>query len=116
MLLDNLVFYVGLIGFFAFSITAIFNWKVYKRMKEDQEQTLEYFMLRDQIIGSMKSFVVASILFVLGVISSLVGIWTGKEAIASAALIASSLLIIAYMGFFLALFIYTHPKGKERFF
>jgi len=115
MLLTDLVFAVGISGFLAFSLTAFFNLKVYKRMKDSKEQTLEYFLLREQIISWMKILVLGNILFVLSVILSLIGLWRGIEILTASVMVGSIVIFIAYMGFFLSLFIYTHPKGMERF-
>lgn len=115
MLLNELVLVVGIIGSLVFSLAAFFNWKVYKRLKESKEQTLEYFFLRDQILVWMKALVLANVIFVVGVIFSLIGIWRGIDILIGSVMVASAVLIVAHMGFFLALFIYTHPKGMERF-
>lgn len=107
---------LGLIGVIAFSITSYLNYRVYSRMKRDKELTIEFMFLRDQIQTALRALIIANLLFLASSGITIIGVYINNLVISQAFRLGSAALFIAYMSFFLAIYIWTLPEGLKAIF
>lgn len=107
---------LALIGLVAFAATAYINYMIYRRMLNDKELTIEYIFLRDPIRTALKALIVANLIFMISSGVTIIGFYMNNIIISQAFRVGSAALFIAYMSFFLSIYIWTQPEGLENFF
>lgn len=107
---------LGLIGLVAFGVTAYLNYKIYRRMRRKKELTIEYIFLREQIGTAFRALIIANLIFIASSGVTIVGIYMNDIVVSQAIRVGSAALFIAYMSFFLSIYIWTRPEGLKSFF
>jgi hypothetical protein len=107
---------LGLIGLAAFTATAYLNYRIYQRMLNEKELTIEYIFLRDPIRTALKSLIVANLIFIISSGITILGFYMKNILISQAFRVGSAALFGAYMTFFLSIYIWTRPEGLKSFF
>lgn len=103
---------LALVGTLTFGMTTYFNYRVYKRLEEDRETTIEMFFLRSEIRGSLKRLLVAILIFGVSGTVSIIGLRMENIVVAQGIRIGSAALFVAYMMFFLTLYLSTNPRSS----
>lgn len=105
---------LALIGTLTFGMTTYFNYRVYRRLEEDRDTTIEMFFLRSEIKNSLKKLLVAILLFGISATVSIIGLRMENIVLAQGIRIGSVALFVAYMMFFLTLYLSTNPRSSFR--
>jgi len=95
---------LGFTGMILFGITALLNYKLVKRLKEDRETTIEMFFLRSEIKDSMKNLLLAVLVFGVSATVSMIGLQIENIVLAQGIRVGSAVLFVAYMMFFYTLY------------
>jgi hypothetical protein len=107
---DNPLALLAVLGLISFTVTSYFNYRIYRRLMADGETTLEYIFLRKEIETALEVLIASIIIFLLSSLITVVAVETQMLVLSQAIRVGTSILFIAYTGFFIALDLYTRPE------
>jgi hypothetical protein len=107
---DNPLALLAVLGLIGFTVTSYFNYRIYRRLMADGETTLEYIFLRKEIETALEVLIASIIIFLLSSLITVVAVETQMLVLSQAIRVGTSILFIAYTGFFIALDLYTRPE------
>lgn len=106
---------LGMVGMLTFAVTAYFNYRIFQRLKEEGDTTLEYLFLRKEIRIGLQLLIGSLILFLISSLTTVIAYEIGMEKLEPAIRVGSAFLFIGYTSFFILLEKYTRPQAiKEK--
>jgi len=101
---------LAVIGLTAFALASYFNYKVYRRLKNEGETTIEYLLIRSEIKKALELLVASILIFLLSTLVTVLAIETERILLSQIIRAGSAVMFISYTGFFAVLAIYTRPE------
>ncbi|MFB6175076.1 MAG: hypothetical protein ABEJ87_03795 [Candidatus Nanohalobium sp.] len=106
---DSTVTFLSLIGTLTFGMTTYLNYMFYRRLEDDKKTTIEMFLLKSEIEKALKILLVSILVFGFSGLVSIIGSRVGSPFLAGAIVLGLATFFIAYMIFFITLYLSTQP-------